>query len=296
MNDQASRLRELAALANVNNSVLKTDPARFIAITSGKGGVGKSMVTANLAVALTRLKKKVIVVDADFGTANQHILFDTYGRYNLSHVLEDKVGIEECCVHDGSGVTIISGGSGISKLADLSAKQRNLLIEEFKKLEFMADYILFDTGAGISKNVANVAMAADEVVVVTTPEPTAITDAYAMVKTISAADSTAKVKLVMNMAVSKAEADRISSKIAAVSRQFLNMYIERVGVVVKDDTVSKSIREKRLLMRAYPNCKAALGIQQLAAEIVKSSMIVSQSKSARNNFWKRLTDKLCLAS
>lgn len=296
MNDQAARLRELAALASMENSSLKNESARFIAVTSGKGGVGKSMLTANLAVALTRLKKKVIVVDADFGTANQHILFDAYGRYNLSHVLESKVSIEECCVQDGSGVTIISGGSGISKLADLSAKQRTVLIDEFKKLEYMADYVLFDTGAGISKNVANVVMAADEAIVVTTPEPTAITDAYAMVKTIAAADSTAKVKLVMNMAANKTEADRISSKIAAVSRQFLNLYIERVGIVLKDDMVAKSIREKRLLLRAYPNSKAAQGLQQIAADLVRSSVIASKSAGTKANFWTRLSDKLCMAS
>lgn len=295
MSDQATRLRELAAQAKLADKLSVKKPARFIAVTSGKGGVGKSMLTANLAIALTRLKKKVIVIDADFGTANQHILFDTYGRYNLSHVLDSKVGIEECCVRDGSGVSIISGGSGISKLADLSSKQRNILLSEFKKLQFMADYILFDTGAGISKNVTNVVMSADEVIVVTTSEPTAITDAYAMVKTIANNDSTALVKLVMNMASTKAEAERIGAKMAAVSRQFLNLYIERAGLVLHDEIVPRSIKEKRLLMRFYPNSRPAQNIQAIAAQLIRSSLI-DEIGGQPKNFWMRLSERFGLAA
>lgn len=295
MMDQATKLREMAAWVKENENKKKDKPARFIAITSGKGGVGKSMITANLALALARLKKRVIIIDADFGTANQHILFDTYGRYNLSHVLNSKVGIEECCVSHSSGVSIISGGSGISKLADLSAKQRNVLLEEFRKLEFMADYVLFDTSAGISKNVTNVAMAADEVLVVTTPEPTAITDAYAMIKTIATNDSSSIVKLVMNMALNKAEAEKISSKMAAVSRQFLNLYIERVGVVLRDEIVPRSVREKRLLMRAYPNSRPAQSIQSIAAQLVRSTA-VDTSRDKKNTFWTRFAQSIQIAS
>lgn len=295
MNDQASKLRELAATTKFEQDHNQPKVARFIAVTSGKGGVGKSMVTANLAIALSRLKKRVIVIDADFGTANQHILFDTYGRFNLSHVLDSKAKIEECCVRHRSGVLIVSGGSGISKLADLSAKQRFVLIDEFQKLKHAADYILFDTGAGISRNVTNVALAADEVIVVTTPEPTAITDAYAMVKTISNGDSAKVIKLIMNMANNKLEAEKIASKISAVSRQFLNLYIERVGVVLRDDIVMRSVREKRLLMQAYPNSRPAQSIQHIAASLVRSTSI-SQSSENTSNFWTKLSERFNMAA
>lgn len=276
--DQAQKLREMAQKAKIKDVSIVSDAlkqqnskAHVISVTSGKGGVGKSMFVTNLALSLARMKKRVVVVDADFGLANLDVMFNAYSRFNLSHVIDGKANIHECISDGPYGIRLISGGSGMTKLANLTPKQRSRLIECFTELEADADFVIIDTGAGIARNTVSVVLAAHEIVVVTTPEPTAVTDAYAMIKVIASQNSLAKVKLLVNMAFTKEEADRISSKMCAVSRQFLNFYLESGGYLLRDDLATKSIRDRKPVVQFSPNSRLARNILDVAATFCRDS-------------------------
>jgi len=292
--DQAQRLRERAREAGVYTGAPRVRPAvqraRVIAVTSGKGGVGKSMVSSNLAIALARYRKRVLIVDADFGLANIDVMMNVYSRYNLSHVVAGKADITECVVDGPGGIRLISGGSGLTGMANLTARQRALLLEQLKKLEETVDVIIIDTGAGISHTVLSMVLAADEAIVVTTPEPTAITDAYAMIKVVAGRKPEARLKLLVNMAADKAEAERIGEKMCAVSRQFLNVYVERIGYVPADPQVSRSIREKKPFVLTAPNVRITRCIQEVAAGLCRDVRTASESgRGAQIGFFHTLS-------
>jgi len=176
MTDQAQKLRELAAAAR--------EQPRIITVTSGKGGVGKSNVVINLATALSRMGKRVLIIDADLGLANIDILLGLRNRFNLQDVIEGRMTLKDVVVLGPAGIKVIPGSSGIPRIANMSSRKRQEFIASFKELENEADIILIDTSAGMTKNVIKFALLADDIILVTTPEPSAITDAYAMIKVI----------------------------------------------------------------------------------------------------------------
>src|SRR3954467_3202245 len=218
MIDQASQLRTLIREQ-------RRPRASVIAITSGKGGVGKSNVAVNLAIQLATAGREVVLLDADLGLANADVLCNVDLPFNLSHVIARKKELSDVLVTAPGGFKLIGGASGLARMADLTDFDRQRLVEALGELERQTDIILIDTGAGISPNVLSFTRCADHVLVVTTPEPTAITDAYAVIKVISKETGGRRVSLLVNQARSNAEAKVVFERIAKVAKQFLNVVV-----------------------------------------------------------------------
>src|SRR5215207_1476414 len=259
MTDQASRLRSLAQTHRRQASV--------IAITSGKGGVGKSNVAVNLAITLSAAGKSVVLLDADLGLANADVLCNVDLRTNLSHVIARKKELSEVLVKAPGGFNLIGGASGLARMADLTDDDRQRLVDALGELEQQADVILIDTGAGISPNVLSFTRAADHVLVVTTPEPTAITDAYAVIKVISRDGTERRLSLLVNQARSPGEGRVVHERIAKVAKQFLGVSVLDAGYVLADEHVQNAVRSRRPFVLGSPNCPAAKCIEKLAMRL-----------------------------
>lgn len=270
MTDQAAGLRELASKNH--------GPMKMIAVTSGKGGVGKSNVVINLGIALAELRRRVLIVDVDLGLANIEALLGIASDYNVQHVIEGLKKLDDIIVTGPGGIRIIPGSSGISKLADLSSKKRQQFIQHFAALQGNTDIILVDTMAGISRNVVGFAVAADEVLLVTTPEPTAVLDAYATIKTILERQPNATIKLVVNMVKDERQAKHVSQRIESVVKQFLNRRVRTVGYVPHDQHVGQAVMKSRALMQLYPNSPAAKSVRALAARLVHFRVPLQEQK------------------
>jgi flagellar biosynthesis protein FlhG len=244
--------------------------ASVIAITSGKGGVGKSNVAVNLAIRLAGAGKKVILLDADLGLANADVLCNVNLPSNLFHVINRQRELGDV-LHDApGGFRMIGGASGLAKMADLSDHDRQRLIDSLGELERRADVILIDTGAGISANVLAFTRAADHVLVVTTPEPTAITDAYAVVKVLGrdgADGRERRVSLLVNQASTPTEARAVYERISKVAKQFLGLSVLDGGYLPVDEQVPLAVRRRVPFMLGAPRSAASLAVNQLAMRL-----------------------------
>jgi len=252
MTDQAQMLREAVerqarpdAPAPRGVPVEPGPRARTIAVTSGKGGVGKTTMSVNLAVQLARLRRKVVLLDADLGTANADVLCNLSAPMGLAHVVAGRRRLEEVMVDAPGGFRLIPGASGLAQMAALSEYERRNLLDQLHELESRADVILIDTGAGVSPNVLGFLVAAGEVLVVTTPEPTSITDAYAVIKTLVRQKPDASISLVLNMVRDEAEARDVFARVSSVCRKFLNVSPRYAGHVQSDARVQMSIRRRQ---------------------------------------------------
>jgi len=246
--DQASRLREMMRAGRT---------ARTIAVTSGKGGVGKSNVALNLGILLSAGGARVALVDADLGLANLDILCNVSPRANLSHVIAGGRKIADVVLELPSGVQLVPGASGLARLAHLSDFQRAQLLAELAGLEADNDLIIVDCAAGIGPDVLAFAAAADLVVVVTTPEPTAVADAYATVKALAQRRYGGRISVLVNMAAGRTEARQTSQRIASVARQFLATTVFDAGYVVADARVREAVKGREPFVLAWPNCPAS---------------------------------------
>jgi flagellar biosynthesis protein FlhG len=271
MADQAQKLREMAAAAQ------KPRP-RIITVTSGKGGVGKSNVVINLAVTLSRMGKRVLIIDADLGLANIDILLGLKNRHSLEDVLDGRKSLREIVVEGPFGIKVVPGSSGIPKVANMGNRKRDELIASFEDLEDEADIILIDTSAGVMRNVIKFALLADEIVLVTTPEPSAITDAYAMIKVVCAENPEAEIGLIVNQARTQAQALEVANKIAEVSRQFLNFPVSVLGALPSDPHVPRAVMQRRPWVELYPRSPAAAAIKKVAAKILNGNGAVAATK------------------
>jgi flagellar biosynthesis protein FlhG len=270
--DQATHLRSLMQGAGATGAAAAMIPQRrqratVVAITSGKGGVGKSNVAVNLAITLAGAGKRVTLLDADLGLANADVLCNVDLRTNLSHVIARKRELADVLIKAPGGFNLIGGASGLARMADLTDDDRQRLIEALGELETQADVILIDTGAGISPNVLSFTRAADHVLVVTTPEPTAITDAYAVVKVISRDASERRLSLLVNQARSPAEGRVVHERIAKVAKQFLGVSVLDAGYVLADENVQQAVRRRTPFVLGTPNCPAARCIEKLAMRL-----------------------------
>ncbi len=263
--DQASELRRLVSQGD--RAAGKGKPARVLAITSGKGGVGKSNVAVNLAARLATMGRRVVLMDADLGMANADVLANVTAKANLAHVVAGRRRLDEAICEGPGGFRLVPGASGLAQMANLSEFERARMVELMRHLDASADLIIIDTGAGLSPNVLSFVLAADEAVVVTTPEPTAITDAYAMVKTISRRKECATVNLLVNMARDRAEGRRVFERINAVGRRFLGLSLRDAGCVLADPKVAHAVRQRKPFVLDDPDCPASLCITQLAHKI-----------------------------
>lgn len=294
MEDQAEKLRELMKGKQRNNQDFTPPPGekktRIIAVASGKGGVGKTNLSINMALAYARLGKKVIVLDADLGLANVNVILGVIPKYNLYHVIKKQKTIKDIILDTEYGIQIVAGASGFSRIANLSDDERNNFIQEMSELS-TADIIIIDTSAGVSQNVLAFVEAADEAVIVTTPEPTAITDAYGIIKIISTEidDLDMGLKLVVNRASSVLEAKKVSQRVINITGQFLNIKVDYLGFVFDDPGVSVAVKKQEPFLISDPRGKAAGCVQTMVNRLER---VDYKEGSGISRFMKRLVGRL----
>jgi flagellar biosynthesis protein FlhG len=264
-----------------------------MAVTSGKGGVGKTSVSINLAIALAALGKRVIVLDADLGLANVEVLMGLSSFYNLQHVIDGEKTIMQILVKGPGGIEIVPGTSGLAKLAHLDAAARQNVLDGLKELQERADFIIIDTMAGISQNVVRFAAAADEVLVVTTPEPSAIVDAYATIKTVCTLREEAVFNVIINMVASDQQAQAVMANLSRVAQQYLSRSLTYLGCVPRDPHVTQSIMQTQPFLLRFPNAPASKAIEGLADKIARQR---AESEQTRIGFFRRVAQSLGLAS
>ena len=268
MADQAESLRQIMKTRDFMDGTATEKKTRIITIASGKGGVGKTNVAINLAMAFSKIGKKVIVLDADLGLANVNVILGVIPKYNLYHLIRNQKRMKEILLDTRYGIQIVAGASGFSKIANLSDKERNRFITELAELSF-ADIIIIDTGAGVSDNVLSFVAAADDVLIVTTPEPTAITDAYGVVKIIATEieNKDMALKLVINRVRSATEGRKVAERLVSIAGQFLNLNIDYLGYVYDDSIVSNSVLKQKPFIAVDPKARASICIQNLASRL-----------------------------
>jgi flagellar biosynthesis protein FlhG len=270
MANQADSLRILAQQMQRNMLAAQKNTSRstrMIAISSGKGGVGKSSITVNLASALIALNQKVLVLDADMGLANIDVLLGISPSYNLTHVVSGHKTFQEIICEGPTGIQIIPGGSGVSDLADLQDWQMQRFLAKLDLLDRDVDFFLIDTGAGIAKNVLSFILASHELLVVVTPEPTSLTDAYGLIKTVWYQNFAGGVKILVNRAENADEAKGIYKKLNAAVLRFLDIQMAYLGFVREDPKVIEAIRDQQLFVAVYPECGASKDIGAVAAAL-----------------------------
>ena len=270
MEEQVDDLRELMKDVSFkkNEQNKKNHNTRIIAITSGKGGVGKTNFAVNMAIAYAQLGKKVILIDGDLGMANVNVLLNIVPAYNMMHVINKKKTMKEIVMDTEFGIKFIAGANGFSKIANLSVDERDYFAQQFSSLG-NADIIIIDTGAGIANNVLQFVAAADEVFVLTTPEPTAITDAYGMIKIITTeiVERTVDIKLIINRVHSADEGKRISERMINIVGQFLGYKVDYLGFVYEDPIVQASVIRQKPFIVVNPTSKPAVCLKHIVGKI-----------------------------
>ncbi len=263
MVDQAQSLRDIMLKKKVAQEPPKTV---FLAVASGKGGVGKSVITVNIAIAFAQRGKRVLIIDADFGLANVDVMLGVNAKYNLSHVIQGTVDIQDAVSEGHMGVKFISGGSGLDELMNLDEEAMAKLIERFSTLSGVADIIIFDLGAGVNDRILQVIHACSEAIVVMTPEPTSILDAYALIKALFRSRDWPSIRLVVNRAETPQEGVTTLSNFVSVSRKYIGdeMPLSALGHVVHDQAVPRAVRSQTPLLLSSPSSPAAIDINNLA--------------------------------
>ncbi len=266
--DQATGLRNVLKMQHSG----QTSQARVLTITSGKGGVGKSNMAVNLAVQLSRLGKKVIIFDADIGLANVEVMFGAIPKYNLSDVLYKGMAMRDIISSGPMDIGFISGGSGIVELNNLTREQILSVVGKLSELDAMADVILIDTGAGISDSVMEFVIASPEVLLITTPDPSSLTDSYSLIKTLYKNRQfnyeDVMINVIANKVNSAADGQAVYDKLSSVVSQFLNWNVNYLGLVPQDPVIEKAIRQQQVVSIYDPESVSSQAFAKIAESLV----------------------------
>jgi len=255
---------------NEHKSARGFSKVRTIAITSGKGGVGKTNIATNLAMLFRKYKKRVLLIDLDLGLANVDILLGLHPEYTLQDVIEGRKEMKDIVLQGPEGIMIVPGSSGIEELTNLNEAQKKQLFRGLGELDEEVDVAIVDTGAGISSNVLSFVLAANEILLITTPEPTAITDAYAMIKVLSRRRKELNIKLVVNLSGSREEAESTMKNISSVARRFLGIDIQYLGYMLSDPNVSIASRRQKSFVKEYPNTIATSCLNKMVVSFLNN--------------------------
>lgn len=257
--DQAAGLRSLS----------RTKPVKVIAITAGKGGVGKSNVSVNLAVALAQQNKKVMLMDADLGLANIDVMLGLHTKYNLSHVIQGTCHLSDIILHGPHGVQVIPAASGTEFMTQLTAAEHAGLIDAFNELTDDLDYMIIDTAAGISDTVLSFTRSSQELIVVVCDEPTSLTDAYALIKVMSKRYEWKHFHILANMVRQIKDGRELFNKLFKVADQFLDVHLDYLGSIPFDEHIHKSVKRQKPILLAYPDASAAIALRELGESVAQ---------------------------
>lgn len=266
--DQADKLREKMEMLKE-----KTSSARVIAVTSGKGGVGKTSVSVNLALELRKQGEKVVILDADFGLANVEVMLGIRPQFNLVDLIFNNRTIEEIITEGPMGIGFISGGSGVQDLVNLEKGQLKKLIAKLVKLDSLYDVVIIDTGAGISDSVIEFVLTSPEVLLIVTPEPTSITDAYSLLKAVNRDKTFDRknkfIKVITNRVESEEEGREIYDKISVVVSKFLNIRLDYLGYIPQDKRIGDGVIEQMPISIRTPNSEPAIRIREICSNLLE---------------------------
>lgn len=247
----------------------KNSFVRTIAIASGKGGVGKTNITANIGIALRKLGKNVLIFDADLGLSNIDVLLDLAPRFNIEHLIRGEKNLAEIIVDGPSGIKILPAGSGLQELTKLSEFDRMRILEEFEHYDEDIDIMLIDTSAGISENVSFFCSAVQDILILTTPEPTSITDAYALIKVLHTNYREERFNVIVNLVKNEDEAKEVYRRLSLVTEKFLGVDISYLGFVRYDESVKKAVKNQSAFVELFPNSNASKDIMSLADKLLE---------------------------
>lgn len=288
--DQAEQLRIIKA--NKQNRPL----ARVITVTSGKGGVGKSNMSINLAIHFRKMGKRVIILDADFGLANIEIMFGAVPKHNLCDLIYQGKNIKEIITWGPMDVGFISGGSGIAGMSNLSKDYLDYIIQNLSELDSIADVIIVDTGAGIADAVLEFLVASGEILLVTTPEPTSITDSYSLLKVLYRhprfKEDMTKVKMVANRVEKESEGEVLFEKLNAVVTRYLKIPMTYLGSVPQDAQVAKAVMQQMPVSLQNPGCKASIAYEKIAMRLMEKEEVERQPKRGMAAFFSHIIQRL----
>lgn len=267
--DQAYRLRQMMATTRAGRAC---ERAHVIAVTSGKGGVGKTLLAANLSIALSARGHRVVLFDMDMGLANVDIVLGIEAAWTWRDLLAGRRSLDEVMVQGPGGIAVVPGSSGVSQMANLSEFERHQLVAAAERAAGFHDVVVFDCGAGISHNVVSVASFADTILVVATPEPTAVTDAYAMIKAFAQEQGRARcggagMGVIVNLAESRREGQDTYERLAGVAARFLHVPVTDYGYVLRDDHVPAAVRQRCPVVLRYPRCSASACVMACAGRL-----------------------------
>jgi flagellar biosynthesis protein FlhG len=253
--------------------------ATVVAVVSGKGGVGKTNVAVNLAVCLAARQHRVVLFDADFGLANADLLLGVSVTHTLAHVVSGRCDLDDVIVDAVGGVQFVPGASGVGQLANLSEFERRKVLDILGVLDQRGDILVVDCAAGISRNVTAFALAADHILLVTTPEPTALTDAYAVAKTLHRQECSATIAAVVNQAASRTEAREVHQRLSSVADKFLGLPVDLGGYILHDEHVPRAVRERAPVVLRYPRCPASSCLMAVAGSLARQTGAVGREES-----------------
>jgi flagellar biosynthesis protein FlhG len=278
MIDQAEQLRLLARPAPASSTGARSGQPYTIAVTSGKGGVGKTNIAANLGVLLSSHGRRTAILDADLGLSNVEVLLGCPARYNLGDVLSGGMSIRDVCVEGPAGVRMISAGSGIEWLANLTPSERSDLIARLFSSDLRIDALVIDTSPGISSDVTDFLQIADEILVVTTPEPTALTDSYALMKIVFRAGLRGRTELIVNEAPDRQAAEKTASSMSSICTRFLGRSFDAWDWIPLDPSVPAAVSRQQPVVELYP--ASGMSGRLRAASIDMGSRMASQRRTA----------------